>query len=110
MKNIFRKSVEEERSTKKIAFVHHKGGTGKTTSCLNVAGWLAKMNKKVLVIDLDPQGNALFKFRKGDNHRIEMTMTQFAVAWGLLPPDVANEIHDRILEVNLVWTGQGEAS
>mgnify|MGYP001236361293 CR=1 FL=1 len=59
---------------------------------------------------LDPQGNALFKFRKGDNPRIEMTMTQFAVAWGLLPPDVANEIHDRILEVNLVWTGQGEAS
>lgn len=43
---------------RKIAFVHHKGGTGKTTSCLNVAGWLVKMNKKVLVIDLDPQGNA----------------------------------------------------
>lgn len=58
MKNIFRKSVEEEKTTKKIAFVHHKGGTGKTTSCLNVAGWLVKMNRKVLVIDLDPQGNA----------------------------------------------------
>jgi len=43
---------------KSIAFVHHKGGTGKTTSCLNVAGWLVKMKKKVLVVDLDPQGNA----------------------------------------------------
>lgn len=43
---------------KKIAFVHYKGGTGKTTSCLNIAGWLAKMQKKVLVVDLDPQGNA----------------------------------------------------
>jgi chromosome partitioning protein len=43
----------------RIAFVHHKGGTGKTTSCINVAGWLAKMNKKVLVVDLDPQGNAV---------------------------------------------------
>lgn len=41
-----------------ISFVHHKGGTGKTTSCLNVAGWLVKMKKKVLVVDLDPQGNA----------------------------------------------------
>lgn len=41
-----------------IAFVHHKGGTGKTTSCLSVAGWLVKMKKKVLVVDLDPQGNA----------------------------------------------------
>lgn len=45
-------------STQRIAFVHHKGGTGKTTSCLNVAGWLAKMKKQVLVVDLDPQGNA----------------------------------------------------
>lgn len=58
MRNIFRKSAEDKRCTKKIAFVHHKGGTGKTTSCLNVAGWLVKMSKKVLVIDLDPQGNA----------------------------------------------------
>jgi chromosome partitioning protein len=33
---------------KKIAFVHHKGGTGKTTLCLNIAGWLAKMEKKAL--------------------------------------------------------------
>lgn len=41
-----------------ITFAHYKGGTGKTTSCLSVAGWLAKFGKKVLVIDLDPQGNA----------------------------------------------------
>lgn len=41
-----------------IAFAHHKGGTGKTTSCLNIAGALNKKNKKVLVIDCDPQGNA----------------------------------------------------
>lgn len=44
--------------TKTIAFVHHKGGTGKTTSCINIAGYLAKAGKKVLVADLDPQGNA----------------------------------------------------
>lgn len=41
-----------------IAFAHHKGGTGKTTSCLNIAGALNKKNKQVLVIDCDPQGNA----------------------------------------------------
>lgn len=41
-----------------IAFAHHKGGTGKTTSCLNIAGALNKKGKKVLVIDCDPQGNA----------------------------------------------------
>jgi len=41
-----------------ITFAHYKGGTGKTTSCINVAGHLAKQGKKVLVVDLDPQGNA----------------------------------------------------
>jgi len=41
-----------------ICFAHYKGGTGKTTSCISVAGWLAKAGKKVLVVDLDPQANA----------------------------------------------------
>jgi chromosome partitioning protein len=41
-----------------ITFTHYKGGTGKTTSCLNTAGFLAKKGYKVLVIDLDPQANA----------------------------------------------------
>ncbi|MBU3999771.1 ParA family protein [Patescibacteria group bacterium] len=42
-----------------IAFTHHKGGTGKTTACINVAGWLAKLGNRVLVADLDPQGMGL---------------------------------------------------
>lgn len=58
MENRFKDNGESETGVKKIAFVHHKGGTGKTTSCLNIAGWLAKMAKQVLVVDLDPQGNA----------------------------------------------------
>ncbi len=41
-----------------IAFAHHKGGTGKTTSCINISGYLALWGKKVLVIDLDPQADA----------------------------------------------------
>jgi chromosome partitioning protein len=41
-----------------ITFAHHKGGTGKTTSCLNIAGFLQKQGKRVLVMDLDPQANA----------------------------------------------------
>lgn len=43
---------------KKITFAHFKGGTGKTTSCLNIAGYLHQNGKKVLVVDFDPQGNA----------------------------------------------------
>jgi chromosome partitioning protein len=49
--------VEVERITI-ITFAHHKGGTGKTTSCLNIAGYLVKAGKNVLVVDVDPQANA----------------------------------------------------
>ena len=41
-----------------IAFAHHKGGTGKTTTCLQVAGFLSKIGRRVLIIDTDPQANA----------------------------------------------------
>ena len=41
-----------------IAVSNQKGGVGKTTTCVNVATYMALMGKKILILEIDPQGNA----------------------------------------------------
>jgi len=54
--------------TRKIGVVNHKGGVGKTTTCLNVAAGLRKLRKKVLLIDLDPQAHLTYSMGIEPDH------------------------------------------
>jgi hypothetical protein len=58
---------------------------------------------------MDDAGKPLFPSKKTDkdHSRLAMTKQQFEEAWGKLPPDVADEIHNKVLEVNIMWGSKG---
>lgn len=58
---------------KKLALFNQKGGCAKTTSVVNIAGYMAKMDKKVLVVDCDPQANAT-QFLLMENEKVADTI------------------------------------
>ncbi|KJY68643.1 cobalamin biosynthesis protein CobQ [Vibrio coralliilyticus] len=65
-----------------VAIANQKGGVGKTTTCINLAASMAATKRKVLVIDLDPQGNATMASGV-DKYQVDAT------AYELLVEDVA---------------------
>ncbi|MDD1763494.1 MAG: AAA family ATPase [Methanobacteriaceae archaeon] len=76
-----------------IAILNQKGGCGKTTTAVNLAAALALMGKRILVIDLDPQGNATTAFGIEKN---EVEKTIYTVLTGentmeeaLMPTDIS---------------------
>lgn len=87
-----RGSIPRPERTRVVVVANQKGGVGKTTSTVNIAAGLAQLGQRVLVIDLDPQGNASTAL--GVEHRRGTPSTYDAVVDAVPLAEVITECPD----------------
>lgn len=61
-----------------VAIVNQKGGVGKTTTAVNLSASLAELGKRILVVDIDPQGNTTSGLGI-DTNQLENTVYQVII-------------------------------
>lgn len=83
-----RPALDRPDATRVFVVANQKGGVGKTTSTVNVAAALAQLGQRVLVVDLDPQGNASTAL--GVEHRRGVPSTYDALVEGVPLAEVAS--------------------
>ena len=87
-----RPPMRRPEATRVIVVANQKGGVGKTTTTVNVAAALAQLGQRVLVVDLDPQGNASTAL--GVDHQRGVPSTYDALVDGDLLHDLMTESPD----------------
>ncbi len=78
-----------------ISVVNQKGGVGKTTTAINLAAYLADLGKRILVVDMDPQGNATSGFGLRPNE-LSQGIYEVLVQEPLALTDVVKVIRDNL--------------
>ena len=77
-----------------IAVTNQKGGVGKTTTCVNLAAYVANSGKRVLLIDIDPQGNACssvgVEVGKGQTSIYEVLLSDASIREAIYPSVMKN--------------------
>ena len=82
---------KEIKMGKIIAVTNQKGGVGKTTTSVNLSAALAEAGKKVLVLDIDPQGNATGGFGV-DKNEVENTVYELMLSESTIKDCILEEV------------------